>query len=960
MQSAQARSLNRLATSLVPCPHRRALPRFRGIAAVATTLVAGALFSATARAQGSCVESFESPSLPAQWSGMGSHGVTSAALISAPWDGTRQLAITSGGIAWNGYLPGLSGFGVDLAAAAAFLGVPAATIEGINPGLTQYGSATRMVVTAEAGDVLSFRWDFFSFEAPGEPLFRDYGAVTITDGASVSRYMLADTTTSGAVTLGIFGAWHTGQRLFSHTFQSAGTFTVGISVYDVGDGLNESGLLVDAFDAPGIDSDGDGYADCNDGCPTDPLKVAPGACGCGVADVLATYFADLDGDGFGDTLAQQVAFTCFAPPAHVLQGGDCDDTNPLVYPGATEVLNAIDDDCDGSVDEGLAYASRVSVSSLGQESNGDSRAATVTDDGELVAFKSLGDNLVPWDSNGFGDIFIRHLPTGVTELVSVSTAGAAGNGESFHPAASADGRFVAFFTVASNLVAGDSNGRTDVLRRDRQTGVTELVSRSIVNGVGNGDSSYPSISRSGNLVAFQSSANNLVFNDGNGRADIFVRDINLGTTVIASVGSGGGQSNGDSGEASIAGDGRFVAFSSTATNLVSGDTNGSRDIFVRDLLAGTTIRVSTGPGGVQANEGSSRPSLSADGRYVAFDSAASNLVPGDTNGQTDVFVHDLQTGTTTRIAGGNGASLESSISADGMLVVFHSAASNLVAGDTNFVDDVFAWFRSTDQILRVSVPVSGGQAAGPSRSPTVASGGRVIAYRSDASNLVPGDFNALGDVFANVPTQLYFEDADGDLYGNPASSIAAATQPPGYCTNALDCDDANPAVNPGAAEACDGVDNDCNGIIDDGFLATYCTAGTTVHGCVPSIAGTGVPDSLATSGFEIGISNMPGQRFGAIFYGSYVLVTPWTPGSLSFKCVANPVQRMGNLNSGGTAGQCNGELRVDFNSWRAANPGALGSPFVPGQVLFAQGWFRDPGAPGSTNLSDALKFTICQ
>jgi hypothetical protein len=144
-----------------------------------------------------------------------------------------------------------------------------------------------------------------------------------------------------------------------------------------------------------------------------------------------------------------------------------------------------------------------------------------------------------------------------------------------------------------------------------------------------------------------------------------------------------------------------------------------------------------------------------------------------------------------------------------------------------------------------------------------------------------------------------------------------------------------------------------------GNAMSYCTAGTTVHGCVPSIGGVGTPSSQANSGFDIVVSNMPGQRFGTIFYGFYAGAVPWAPFSPSYQCIAFPVQRTGDRQSGGTAGQCNGELRLDFNAWRTANPGALGSPYVAGQVIHAQGWFRDPGAPKQTNLSDGLRFTLC-
>ena len=144
-----------------------------------------------------------------------------------------------------------------------------------------------------------------------------------------------------------------------------------------------------------------------------------------------------------------------------------------------------------------------------------------------------------------------------------------------------------------------------------------------------------------------------------------------------------------------------------------------------------------------------------------------------------------------------------------------------------------------------------------------------------------------------------------------------------------------------------------------GNVSTYCTAGTSVQGCVPAIAGVGIPSADAGAGFQVGVSGLPGQRYGTIFYGFYTYVTPWAPGSPSFKCVASPVQRTGTLSTGASAASCAGSLALDFNAWIAANPAALGSPFLPGQTIRAQAWYRDPSAPGQTNLSNALQFTLC-
>jgi Tol biopolymer transport system component len=177
--------------------------------------------------------------------------------------------------------------------------------------------------------------------------------------------------------------------------------------------------------------------------------------------------------------------------------------------------------------------------------------------------------------------------------------------------------------------------------------------------------------------------------------DIFVRDTVTGRTTRVSVSSRERQANAGSQQASISADGRYVAFVSFASNLVAGDTNGTWDVFMRDTAKGKTTRVSVSSGGQQGNDQSGTPSISADGRYVAFYSYASNLVAGDTNGKADVFVRDTVTGRTTRVSvssrerQGNGYSYEPSISTDGRYVAFYSLASNLVAGDTNTAGDIF-------------------------------------------------------------------------------------------------------------------------------------------------------------------------------------------------------------------------------------------------------------------------------
>ena len=341
---------------------------------------------------------------------------------------------------------------------------------------------------------------------------------------------------------------------------------------------------------------------------------------------------------------------------------------------------------------------RVSADSLGNQSNAPSGTSAINDDGRYVAFDSYATNLVPGDTNGECDVFVHDRQTAGTTRVSVDSAGNQGDRPSASPAVSANGRYVSFDSGSSNLVPEDTNGTWDIFVHDRQTGGTTRASIDSAGNQADGASWWPAISADGRYVAFCSNASNLVTEDTNGYRDVFIHDRETGVTERVSVDSAGNQGNDHSAAwigTAISRDGRYVAFHSWASNLVSGDTNGFGDIFVHDRYTGTTTRVSVDSAGNQENGHSWDPAISADGRYVAFQSDASNLVPGDTNGTSDIFVHDCQTGATERAsvdgAGnqGDGNSLAYSISADGRYVAFGSAASNLVTNDTNGVSDVF-------------------------------------------------------------------------------------------------------------------------------------------------------------------------------------------------------------------------------------------------------------------------------
>ena len=428
---------------------------------------------------------------------------------------------------------------------------------------------------------------------------------------------------------------------------------------------------------------------------------------------------------------------------------------------------------------------RVSVDSAGNQGNSYSRRASISADGRFVAFYSNASNIVPGDTNNTDDIFVRDTLTNTTTRVSVDSVGNQGNSESYSPSISADGRFVAFTSRASNIVPGDTNGNTDIFVRDTLSNTTTLVSFDSAGNQANSGSFSTSISADGRFVAFDSFASNIVPGDTNSISDIFLRDRLTNTTTRVSVDSAGNQANGSSifFPPSISADGRFVAFLSNASNIVPGDTQSGPDIFVRDTLTNTTTLVSVDSAGNPGNDNSYSPSISADGRFVAFSSRASNIVPGDTNKTSDIFVRDRLTNTTTRVsvdsAGNqrNGSDLFTtpSISAGGLFVAFESGASNIVPGDTNSSLDIFVRDRLTDTTTRVSVDSAGNQGNRQSLFPSISADGRFVAFTSEASNIVPGDTNNTDDIFvvdtSSTPKVINGTPGNDNLTGTSGNDI---------------------------------------------------------------------------------------------------------------------------------------------------------------------------------------------
>jgi Tol biopolymer transport system component len=381
---------------------------------------------------------------------------------------------------------------------------------------------------------------------------------------------------------------------------------------------------------------------------------------------------------------------------------------------------------------------RASQSSEGVEGNGWSEEPDISADGRYTVFHSYADNLVANDYNERRDVFLYDKLLGTTELIPMGEYGG------YSPQISADGHYITFTSWYGIFVY------------DRGQGTTELVSVNSAGEPANSHSTLPSISTDVRYVSFISYATNLVPVDPNGSYNVFVRDRQLGITEQVNVSSTGQQA--EAGDywpypSAVSADGRFVVFQSWAGNLAPGDDNGHLDIFVRDRSLGLTTLVSKNAEGQSGNDHSTYADISADGRYIVFESRATDLVPIGTTLGYDVFLYDQWTGTLERISltasGGesNGHDADPSISADGRFIAFYSTASNLVANDTNDDTDVFLLDRQTGLLERVSLSSAGEEGNDGSFFPAIAANGRYITFQSGSSNLALPDTNEAYDIF---------------------------------------------------------------------------------------------------------------------------------------------------------------------------------------------------------------------
>jgi hypothetical protein len=405
---------------------------------------------------------------------------------------------------------------------------------------------------------------------------------------------------------------------------------------------------------------------------------------------------------------------------------------------------------------------RISIGNDGSEGNGPiTGTAAVSADGRFIAFGSDATNLVPGDTNGHDDIFVRDRLLGTTERVSVAGDGSQANGPSHDPQITPDGRFVAFWGPANNLVPNDTNQRTDVFVHDRVTKTTRVASAASDGSVGNNSSililGMNAISGDGRYVAFPSLASNLVpgtpmIANGN---HMYVHDMLTGENDLVSVADNGPPATQTSQTPSMSADGRYVAFE-TRSALVPQDTNGIMDVYVRDRVGERTELVSASLSGGAGNDTSWRARLSADGRYASFDSSASNLVPRDAGLTPDVFVRDLAADVTERVSVNshgevaNEWSFRTAISADGRFVAFWSSAPNLDPDKTMVRADAFVRDRLLGTTERVSIASDGTEGNNTSQLPSISRDATFVAWNSLATNLVPDDNNNVYDTYGRT------------------------------------------------------------------------------------------------------------------------------------------------------------------------------------------------------------------
>lgn len=387
-------------------------------------------------------------------------------------------------------------------------------------------------------------------------------------------------------------------------------------------------------------------------------------------------------------------------------------------------------------------------------------APAISRDGRYIVFESDSSQLVSGDTNGLLDVFVKDRQTGSVVRANTTPSGTqmtTGEVIGTSPAVSDDGRFVAFLAYEPGLVSGYAGTHRDVYVKDMQTGAIDVSSVSSSGSAGDGDAASVALSANGRYVVFSSAASNLVPGDTNSMNDIFVRDRQNGATTLVSKSYTGGVANGGSMWASISCDGAYVAFSSAASDLVASDTNSNGAVFLADRITGDMTDITLNENGYAT--GSAAPQVSCDGTTVVFDSTASNLVSGDTNGYEDIFAYDVMSHVIDRItvssSGGQSTRYPDegfstrSVSYDGQYVVYSAYDNGLVSSDTNSKDDVYLRDRKNGTTQLISMRSVSTPAVSDSYYPSISEDGKYVGYISNDSNLVAGDTNSEPDIFVS-------------------------------------------------------------------------------------------------------------------------------------------------------------------------------------------------------------------
>jgi Ca2+-binding RTX toxin-like protein len=435
----------------------------------------------------------------------------------------------------------------------------------------------------------------------------------------------------------------------------------------------------------------------------------------------------------------------------VLDGGIGVDT---LLGGADDDIYIVDEYADVVFESDpvvVQSTERVSTDSVGGEANADSSFAVLSSNGSHILFDSQASSLVGGDTNDVIDVFLKNTQTGETRRVNLDANGEQANGDSHAIAVSDDGTKILFESAASNLVGNDTNGKIDLFLKDLNTGVVTLVSTDEVGEALAEDTSGVALSADGTKVLFNTAAK-VVANDTNDAVDAFVKDLTTGKVVRVSTNSSDAEVIQGGEAVAMSADGTKILFDSDSADLVNDDTNGVRDSFVKDLLTQETIRVSVNANEKETSSANTSHGLSADGTKVLFSSSADNLVSGDTYGFNDIFIKDLQTGEVTRVntnrygEEANSVSVDASFSADGTKVLFNSYANNLFDGDNNDQADAYVKDLVSGDIVRLSNNAQAVSASGTSMGVSLSADGTKALFVSNATDIV-NDTNNASDIF---------------------------------------------------------------------------------------------------------------------------------------------------------------------------------------------------------------------